>query len=67
MFIPLLQDRDVFGPAAAEGDAVQDAQQVLGAHAAGHALTARLVAVEPPEVAAHVNYAGAVIVHHVAA
>src|SRR5688572_12164840 len=67
MVAPLLHNRDVLRLASAEGHAVYHVEQVLGAYAAGYALTTRLVTVEPSEVAAHINYAGAVIVYHVAA
>src|SRR5688500_1099626 len=67
MVAPLLHNRDVLRLATAEGHAVYHVEQVLGPNPAGYALTTRLVAIESPEVAAHIDYAGAVIIYHVAA
>src|SRR5215208_1846141 len=67
MIAPLLHDRDVLRLAPAEGHAVYHMEQVLGANPAWYALAARLVAVEPSKIAAHIDYACPVIVYHIAA
>src|SRR3954454_3584330 len=67
MVAPLLHDLYVVRPPASQGYAVDHVQQVLRADAAGHALAARLVAVEAAKVAANLDYACAVVVHHVSA
>ena len=56
------QPLDVTFFAFAFADAVEDLQHALGAHAARHALAARLVLDKVQEVARHVDHAG-VLVH----
>ena len=61
-FGQLLEHIQVLGHALALGDALQDLQHALGAHAAGQALAAAFVADEVHEVAGGIDHAG-VLVH----